>query len=99
MDAVGARNISLSWNDPIYHGNGLDGYEIEYIVNDFPVKEPVEFGHRSAVMNRLFPYSLYSIRVRAKSFSGTGPASEPVEATTLEDSECQFKWFGLLQTH
>ena len=85
--AVGSRNISVVWSDPIYHGNGLDGYEVEYEAHGTAHRQPVDFGQRNAVVTGLYPYTVYTVKVRAKSFSGTGPASEPMQATTLDDSE------------
>ena len=85
--ATGSRNISVSWDDPIYQGNGLDGYEVGYQTEKVVIKQPVEFGHRKFVLTGLSPYTSYKIFVSAKSFSGTGPPSEPIQTMTLEDSK------------
>lgn len=86
--AIGARNISVSWNDPVYEGNGLDGYEVEYEAKGISDKKPVDFGHHRIVLSGLSPYTLYTIKVSAKSFGGNGPPSEPIQAITFEASKC-----------
>lgn len=82
-----SKSISVSWSDPVYHGNGLDGYEVQYKADGSWMKKQVEFGQKRAVLSGLSPYTTYTITVSAKSFSGLGPPSEHTQATTKEASE------------
>ena len=84
--AKSSKSVQLSWKSPEYRGNGLDGYEIEYTASGRGgSRKAVAFGSEIDVVSGLRPFTNYTFRVSAKSFSGVGPPSEPVVAKTLED--------------
>ena len=85
--SIDSKSISVSWSDPVYHGNGLDGYEVQYNAGGSWMKKQIDFGQKRAVLSGLSPYTTYTVTVSAKSFSGTGPPSTPTKATTMEASE------------
>jgi len=82
---IDSQSIAVSWKNPVYLGNGLDGYQVNYKDSGSWKKQPVEFGQNRTVLSGLSPYTTYTFTVSAKSFSGLGPPSEPIQARTLED--------------
>ena len=84
---IDLQSIAVSWKNPVYLGNGLDGYEVNYKDSGSWKKQPVKFGQNRTVLSGLSPYTNYTFTVSAKSFSGLGPPSEPTQARTLEESE------------
>eukprot|EP00794_Sanderia_malayensis_P007839 gene7839-8688_t len=81
-----SKSIQVSWKNPVYKGNGLDGYEVQYNSKRGSLKKESEFGVTQNLLQGLHPYTNYTINVLAKSFGGLGPPSEPIHCMTLQDA-------------
>ncbi len=86
-EAKSSRSILVTWKNPVFHGNGLDGNEVQYKSQIGSFKKASEFGLTSNLLQNLNPFTNYTINVLAKSFGGLGPPSEPIYCMTMEDSE------------
>eukprot|EP00794_Sanderia_malayensis_P011627 gene11627-12825_t len=79
-----SKSIQVSWKNPVYKGNGLGGYEVQYKSKRGSLKNESEFGVTQNLLQGLHPY--YTINVLAKSFGGLGPPSEPIHCMTLQEA-------------
>lgn len=90
--SITSTTIQLRWYPvPLISQNGdIIQYEVEYITFMFSTAPLVIITHPTTLTVNLVAleeYTEYSIRIRAHTEVGAGPYSQPVIATTMEDSK------------
>ena len=95
VDNITYTTIILSWSEvPAIYQNGIIiEYEVEYTQNTFdtvPTTQNITVTNTSVTLTDLEEYVVYFIRVRAYTNIGSGPYSDPVNETTLQDSKYSY---------
>ena len=90
-----STSITVSWSEvPAIDQNGIIiEYEVEYTQNTFdsvPTTQNITVTNTSVTLTDLEEYVVYFIRVRAYTNIGSGPYSDPVNETTLQDSKYSY---------
>ncbi|XP_022804806.1 lactadherin-like [Stylophora pistillata] len=87
-DSVLSKKIVISWSAPTDVGDGITGYVVRWqIAGKADYQGKVVTGSRSATLDKLTPYTLYDIQVRAENDKGHGPWSASLKVRTQESSE------------
>lgn len=86
-DFVLSNKIVISWSAPTIAGDGITGYIVKWwSAEKADYQEKVVTGSRSAILDKLTPYTRYDIQVRAENDKGRGPWSVSLKVTTQESS-------------
>ena len=86
--SVSSTKIVISWNAPTDEGDGITWYSVKWqAAGESKIYQKEVTGSRTVTLDKLTPYTLYEIHVRAESLNGDGLWSGPLKVRTYESSE------------
>ena len=86
--SLSSTKIVISWSAPTDEGDGITGYSVKWqAAGESKIYQKEVTGSRTVTLDKLTPYTLYEIHVRAESLNGDGLWSGPLKVRTNESSE------------